>query len=173
MSDNRPTWETTWFTEAETMARRGTCLRRNSGAKIVSPDNDLISSGYTGAPRGTPNCCDIGKCYRNEMNIPSGARYELCRSVHAEMNAIAQAGRERILNASRDGKKCDMYLVTLDKKTGERIDAYSCLLCKRVIINSGIGRVIAYTRSGTKIYLVSDWIEEAKKDPFAELNLGR
>ena len=91
---------------AETVAQRGTCLRRNYGAVIVKND-EVVSTGYVGAPRGRQNCSDIGKCIRNELNIPRGERYELCRSVHAEANAIISASRSQMLGA-------DMYLAGKD-----------------------------------------------------------
>lgn len=81
---------------AQTVAERGTCLRRNFGAIIVKDDN-IISTGYTGAPRGRKNCCDINDCIRDDLNIPHGERFELCRSVHAEANAIIAAARDKML----------------------------------------------------------------------------
>ena len=84
---------------ADVVSRRGTCLRRHYGAVIVKND-EVISTGYVGAPRGRQNCSDLNRCVRQEMNIPRGERYELCRSVHAEANAIISAEREKmIINA--------------------------------------------------------------------------
>ena len=77
---------------AEAVASRGTCLRRNFGAIIVKNDQ-IVATGYTGAPRGRKNCSDLGYCLREKMNVPRGQRYELCRSVHAEANAIISAAR--------------------------------------------------------------------------------
>lgn len=91
---------------AETVTKRSTCLRKAFGAVIVKND-EIVSTGYNGAPRGRKNCSDIGKCIRNELNIPRGERYELCRSVHAEANAIISASRQEMLNSS-------IYLVGLD-----------------------------------------------------------
>jgi len=137
VSRTRPTWDETWFGMAKELVKRGTCLRRNYSALIVTPDNNLISSGYTGAPRGTPNCIDIGECYRNKMNIPSGRNYEKCRSVHAEQNAV--------INASRKGSTsiagCNMYVYGEDAQTGMMVKSAPCLMCKRVIINAGIKKV--------------------------------
>lgn len=138
---------------AETVLERGTCLRRNFGAIIVRHDT-IISTGYTGAPRGRKNCCDLGYCRRESMNIPRGERYELCRSVHAEANAIIAAPRSEMLGST-------LYLVGRDMKTGELVEnASSCAMCKRLIINSGIGRVvIRNTPTEYTIILVSDWIK--------------
>ena len=119
---------------AETVLERGTCLRRNYGAIIVKND-EIISTGYTGAARGKDNCCDIGVCKRKELNIESGTRYELCRSVHAEQNAIISASRKDMLGAT-------LYLVGKEY-SGEYVkDTKPCLLCERFILNAGIERVI-------------------------------
>jgi len=120
---------------AETVLERGTCLRRNYGAIIVKNDQ-IVSSGYVGAPRGRTNCCDIEKCFREEQNVPRGTRYELCRSVHAEMNAIIHASRSDMIGST-------LYLVGKEKASGDYIaNASPCALCRRFIINSGIKNVI-------------------------------
>lgn len=120
---------------AQVALERGTCLRRNFGAVIVKNDV-IVSTGYTGAPRGRANCIDIGTCVRQKMGIPRGERYEFCRSVHAEANAIIAAPREQMLGAT-------LYLVGRDMSTGEIMrDANSCTMCKRMIINAGISQVI-------------------------------
>ena len=138
---------------AQTVAERGTCLRRNFGAIIVRSD-EIISTGYTGAPRGRVNCSDSGVCTRERLNIPKGQRYELCRSVHAEANCIISAPRSLMIGAT-------LYLVCLDAKSGELYgDVEPCLMCKRLIINAGIEQVIVRTSpSEFKIFRVSDWIE--------------
>ena len=137
---------------AETVLERGTCLRRNYGAIIVKND-EIISSGYTGAPRGRKNCIDLGFCRRESLNIPRGQRYELCRSVHAEANAIISASRSAMIGGT-------LYLAGKDMKTGELVsDASSCAMCKRMIINSGIEMVvIRKTKDEYKIVNVSEWI---------------
>lgn len=137
---------------AETVLERGTCLRRNYGAIIVKND-EIISSGYTGAPRGRKNCIDLGYCRRENLNIPRGQRYELCRSVHAEANAIISASRSAMLGGT-------LYLAGKDMKTGELVpDASSCAMCKRMIINAGIEMVvIRKTKDEYKIVNVSEWI---------------
>lgn len=138
---------------AQAVAGRGTCLRRNFGSIIVKNDQ-ILSTGYTGAPRGRRNCSDLGYCLREKLNIPRGERYELCRSVHAEANAIINASRSEMIGAT-------LYLVGRDAKTGELVpDANSCSMCKRLIINAGISRVVVRNTPNdfTAIY-VQDWIE--------------
>ncbi len=120
---------------ADAVSERSTCLRRRYGAVIVNKDQ-IISTGYVGAPRGRQNCSDLGYCIRNELHIPRGERYELCRSVHAEMNAIINASREQMIGAT-------LYLCGREVESGEYIKNSSCCsMCKRVVINSGIERVV-------------------------------
>lgn len=120
---------------ADAVSERGTCLRRRYGAVIVNNDQ-IISTGYVGAPRGRKNCTDLGFCVRSQLNIPRGERYELCRSVHAEMNAIINASREQMIGAT-------LYLCGREASTGEYIKNSSCCsMCKRVIINAGIEQVV-------------------------------
>jgi dCMP deaminase len=122
-----------YLTIAESVSRRSTCLRRLYGAVIVR-DDEIISTGYNGAPRGAYNCCDNGSCAR--MNIPHGERYELCRAVHAEANAIISAPRDQMIGAT-------LYLVGFDYDTGAYIkNTMPCSMCKRLIINSGIIKVV-------------------------------
>ncbi len=138
---------------AETVLERGTCLRRNFGAIIVNND-EIVSTGYVGAPRGRQNCTDIGTCLRQKHNIQRGTRYELCRSVHAEANAIISASRRSMLGGC-------LYLVGKEKETGEYVkNAMPCAMCKRMIINSGVSKV--YVRDDKKNYReydVTEWIE--------------
>lgn len=138
---------------AQTVCERGTCLRRNYGAIIVKND-EIISTGYTGAPRGRKNCIDLGYCYRQSRNIPRGERYETCRSVHAEANCIISASRGDMIGAT-------LYLAGIDVNTGKLVrDADSCSMCKRMIINAGIARVIIReTPSVYRMIDVADWIE--------------
>jgi len=136
---------------ADTVLNRSTCLRRKYGAIIVKED-EIISTGYNGAPRGRNNCCDLGYCTREHLNIPSGERYELCRSVHAEQNAIISCSRRDMIGST-------LYLVGRDAKSGELIPAVSCSLCRRFILNAGIERVISRNgNNGIDIVNVSDWI---------------
>ena len=139
---------------AETVLERSTCLRRCYGAIIVKND-EIVSTGYNGAPRGRKNCIDLGYCTREAMNIPSGERYELCRSVHAEMNAIISAARRDTLGST-------LYLAGREAATGELLrHATSCSMCRRHIINAGIERVII--RTGEVDYQtvdVQEWIDD-------------
>lgn len=139
---------------AESVIERGTCLRRNYGSIIVKNDQ-IISTGYTGAPRGRRNCCDLGYCTREKLNIPRGERYELCRSVHAEANAIISASRNDMIGAT-------LYLVGRDAKTGKLVpNSNSCAMCKRLIINAGISTVIVRNDHDnyTVVDVAKDWIE--------------
>ena len=130
---------------AEAVIERGTCIRRNFGAIIVKND-EIISTGYVGAPRGRKNCCDINMCIREKLNVPRGERYELCRSVHAEQNAIISAERNKMIDST-------LYLVGKDYNTGEYVEnARPCALCKRMIINAGIKEVVV--RNNKKDYTV-------------------
>lgn len=138
---------------ADVVSKRGTCLRRRYGAVIVKND-EVISTGYVGAPRGRMNCSDLGFCIRQQMNIPRGERYELCRSVHAEANAIISAEREKMIGST-------IYLSGREVSTGEYImKSNSCSMCKRMIINAGIETVIVRdTENEYRVIQVQDWIE--------------
>ena len=151
---NRISKENYYLDIVETVLERATCLRRVYGAIIVKND-EIISTGYNGAPRGRANCTDMGYCTREAMQIPRGQRYELCRSVHAEANAIISASR-------RDMVGGDIYLVGRDAQTGELLkDATSCMMCRRMVINAGLERVvIRRSESEFEIVPVSDWVEE-------------
>ena len=151
---NRINKENYYLDIAQTVLERGTCLRRNFGAIIVKNDQ-IISSGYTGAPRGRQNCIDIGRCTREVLQIPRGERYELCRSVHAEANAIIHAARNGMLGAT-------LYLVGKEANTGEYVkNTCSCSMCKRLIINAGISYVVVrIDKTNFKIIDVNDWVKE-------------
>ena len=139
---------------AQTVAERSTCLRKMYGAIIVK-DDVIVSTGYNGAPRGRQNCTDLMSCMRDKLNIPRGERYELCRSVHAEANAIIAASRERMLGST-------VYMVCIDAKTHELVSGTSsCMMCKRQIINAGIEKVVVRdTKDEFRVINVSDWIED-------------
>ena len=139
---------------AQAVAGRGTCLRRHYGAIIVKND-EIISTGYNGAPRGRKNCIDLNHCVREELKVPSGERYELCRSVHAEANCIISASRRDMLGAT-------LYLACLDGKTGELLACTnSCTMCKRQVINAGIQTVIIRdTKDEFRVIDVNKWIED-------------
>ena len=139
---------------AGTVLERSTCMRRCYGAIIVNHD-EIVSTGYNGAPRGRRNCADLGYCTREAMNIPSGQRYELCRSVHAEANAIISAAR-------RDTMGATIYMACKDPDSGELIpDSTSCSMCRRQIINAGIERVVIRdTKTKYRVVYVEDWVRE-------------
>ena len=139
---------------AQTVSERSTCLRKRYGAIIVKNDV-IISTGYNGAPRGRKNCSDIGYCYREQLGIPRGERYELCRSVHSEANAIIAASRENMLGSS-------LYMCCTDPKTGEIIpDTNSCMMCKKLIINAGISKVLKKKKKDSyREISTEEWIED-------------
>lgn len=138
---------------AEVVSNRGTCLRRRYGAVIVKND-EVISTGYVGAPRGRKNCTDLGTCVRVQLKIPRGERYELCRSVHAEANAIISAPRDKMIGSS-------LFLCGIEMDTDEYIKNSSCCsMCKRMVINAGIEKVyIRDTKDEYRVVLVQDWID--------------
>lgn len=138
---------------AETVLERGTCLRRNYGSIIVKND-EIISTGYTGSPRGRENCTNLGYCRREKLNVPRGQKYELCRSVHSEANAIISASRRDMIGAT-------LYLVGRDARTGKLVEnASSCAMCRRFIINAGIEKVvIRITEDEYKVVMVQEWID--------------
>ena len=148
----RVTKENYYLDIAQTVSERSTCLRRRYGAIIVKNDS-IISTGYNGAPRGRKNCCDIG-CYREQLGIPRGERYELCRSVHSEANAIIAASRENMLGST-------LYMCCTDPRTGEIMpNTCSCPMCKRVLINAGIETlVVREDKENYTVYRVADWVE--------------
>ena len=139
---------------AEVASERGTCLRRNYGAVIVKNDI-IVSTGYVGAPRGRANCIDLGFCMRQKLKIPRGERYEFCRSVHAEANAIISAARRDMVGGT-------LYLAGKDAATGEILsDATSCAMCRRLIINAGLKKVVIRTSPTAYTSVdVQDWVEE-------------
>ena len=142
----------TYLNVAEAFAYRSTCIKRKYGAVIVK-DDLVISTGYNGAPRGRVNCSELGYCNREQLRIPSGQRYELCRSVHAEANAIISAARRDMIGGT-------LYLVGRDAASGELLhDTTSCAMCRRMIINSGITRVVnRIGDDGIEIIDVQNWI---------------
>lgn len=136
---------------ADAVLGRATCLRRIYGAVIVKND-EIISTGYNGAPRGRKNCTDINKCKREELQVPQGQRYEICRSVHSEQNAIISAPRDKLLGST-------LYLVGRDAKTGEKLSVSEpCSMCKRMIINAGIKEVVSQNGETIIHTPVEQWI---------------
>ena len=151
--EQRISKENYYLNIAETVLERATCLRRVFGAIIVKND-EIISTGYNGAPRGRCNCVDMGFCTREAMKVPRGERYELCRSVHAEANAIISAARRDMVGGT-------LYLVGRNAQTGELLhDATSCAMCRRMVINAGLSKVIIRTTASEfSVVDVQDWVE--------------
>ena len=148
---------------AQTVAERSTCIRRHFGAIIVKNDV-IVSTGYNGAPRGRVNCSDTGVCLRDRFHVPHGERYELCRSVHAEANAIISASREEMLDAT-------LYMACVNPADGSLFsETCSCSMCKRLIINACIKQVII--RDDREHFRVIDVRQWVKVDDFEELNRG-
>ena len=146
--------KTNYYLDMADVAReRSTCLRRTYGAVIVKNDT-IVSTGYSGVPRGRANCIDLGYCMRQKLNIPRGERYEFCRSVHAEQNAIIAASREQMLGST-------LYLCGREVDTGELIkDANCCTMCKRMIINAGIEKVVVRrTDDEYEEISVDEWVK--------------
>ena len=121
----RVSWDEYFMEIAEIVKTRSTCMRRQIGAVIVK-DNRIITTGYNGAPSGCRHCTEIGSCYRQEHNIPSGERHELCRALHAEQNAIIQAAR---IENTTDG--ATIYVTN-----------QPCVICAKMCINAGIKRIV-------------------------------
>ena len=157
--ETRTSKENYYLDIADAVLNRSTCLRRKYGAIIVRND-EILSTGYNGAPRGRVNCTAIGRCTRDELGIPSGQRYELCRSVHAEANAIISAARRDMLGGT-------LYLVGRDAKTQELLaDTMPCSMCRRHIINAGITQVVVRTGEGAyNVIHVRDWVANDESLP--------
>lgn len=139
---------------AQTVAERSTCMRRKFGSIIVKNDV-IISTGYNGTPRGRKNCDDMGFCMRTHLNIPRGERYELCRSVHSEANAIINAARDQMLGAT-------LYMTCVNPSDSSLYaGTNNCAMCKRLIINAGIARVVVRdTPEEYRVIEVSSWIDD-------------
>lgn len=140
---------------AETVLKRGTCLRRLFGAVIVKND-EIISTGYNGAPRGRVNCTNKKYCNRQKLNIPRGQRYELCCSVHAEANAIISAARSDMIGAS-------LYLVGMDVETMDYPGPISCCpMCKRLVINAGIKDIYCRVDKDNWVHhdVQKEWVDD-------------
>ena len=168
MSIKRPHWDEYFMNIARDISLRCTCLCVRIGAIIVK-DKRIVSTGYIGAPRKTKDCIERGQCLRRQLNIPSGHRYELCRSVHAEQNAI--------INAARDGANIscgEMYIYGTKIHEGEEnlIDIYPCFICKKMIINSGLKKVHLMANDGIKKHDVHDWTKDwQKKDMLDDMDV--
>ncbi len=151
----RPSKDEYYLKIAKEVSKRSTCLKVAIGAIIVR-DDQIIATGYVGAPRKTKSSMEHGFCLRQQLGIPSGTQYELCRSVHAEQNAIINSARAGVslLNG-------DMYIYGEKRETGAVINAFPCFICKKMIINAGLKRVISSTEEGKFIiFHVDDWVKE-------------
>jgi len=151
---NRPTKDEYYLGIAKQVAERATCFRNKGGAIIVKNDV-ILATGYIGAPRKTKDCFERGECLRDKMKIPHGTQYEICRSVHAEQNCF--------LNAARSGSAIfngDMYIYHRDRD-GKEMDSFPCFICKKMIINAGLERVVCSTKEkGIKIFKIADWMKD-------------
>jgi dCMP deaminase len=126
-----------WYIEiAKVISMRSTCIRAHAGAIVVKNDA-IVSTGYSGAPRGEPNCCDMGICERDRLGIEPGERYEICRSIHAEANAIINAAINGV--SIKDG---DMYIYFVRLDGQKKKHGKPCMMCSRMITNAGIRKCI-------------------------------
>lgn len=141
--DKRPSWDAYFMDMAELVAKRSTCIRRNVGAVIVQ-DRRIVATGYNGAPKGIPHCDEIeGGCLRQALGIPSGQRHEMCRALHAEQNAIIQA--------ATSGQSVEGGTIYITHQP--------CVICAKMIINSGIKKIIV--KEGYPDELSTQLLEEA------------
>jgi dCMP deaminase len=129
----RPDWDEYFINIAKAVSTRATCLRRKYGA-VITKDNVIVSTGYNGAPSRMKDCLEVGRCSRKELQIPHGERYELCHSVHAEANAIIRASVDELQGAT----------IYISGSTGEgnECNAEPCMMCKRMILNARIAKVV-------------------------------
>ncbi len=162
----RPTKDVYYWNIAKETAERGTCLSVKGGAVIVK-DDQIIATGYIGAPRGTMDCFERGVCMRRQLGIPSGQRYEICRSVHAEQNALINAARAGV---SVLGSTVFLYFVKRQPEGGVKfVNAQPCFMCKKMLINSGVKRFVGNTEIGELASFdveawASDWKEHDMLD---------
>ncbi len=153
----RPEKDQYYLDIAEVVSKRSTCLKVLIGAIIVKEDQ-IIAAGYVGAPRNTKSSIEHNFCLRQKLNIPSGQQYELCRSVHAEQNAI--------INAARAGVSLlggNMYIYGEQRDSGETINAFPCFICKKMIINASLNRIVTSTKSGEEqfqVFAVEEWVND-------------
>ncbi len=148
----RPNWDEYFIGIAKAVSARATCLRRRYGA-VITKDNIIVSTGYNGAPSGMKDCLEVGKCTRKELQIPHGERYELCHSVHAETNAIIRASVNELEGAT-------IYISGADEGIGE-CHSEPCMMCKRIILNAKISRVI-YSDGNGKFHVMTpkQWLKK-------------
>ena len=154
---------------AKETAKRSTCLCFKTAAVAVK-DRRILATGYNGAPRKTLDCIERGECLRRKMDVPSGHRYELCRSVHAEMNTIINAARAGI---SLDSADLYLYGIRVYNEDNKETPIHPCFICKKMIINAGIKRVIAHQGGGKmKTFDVEDWVRDWQhKDMLEDMDI--
>ena len=160
----RPEKEEYYLNIAQVVSKRSTCLKVLIGAIIVREDQ-IIATGYVGAPRHTRSSLEHGFCLRQKLHIPSGTKYELCRSVHAEQNAI--------INSARAGVSLfggDMYIFGNERDSGATIFAFPCFICKKMIVNAGLNRIIVSLpgNESFKVFKVEDWVREWQEQDILE-----
>ena len=146
MKNERPSKDAYYLNIAAVVGRRSTCIRRQYGPVIVK-NGEIIATGYNGAARGEENCCDTGFCFREANGIPHGEQYEKCVAVHAEQNAILSASRQDMIGST-------LYLAGFEKdKRLSPSQVKPCLICRRMIKNAGIDRVITISDKVTQMNL--------------------
>jgi len=152
MKKLRPDWDEYFIGIAKAVSARATCLRRKYGT-VITKDNIIVSTGYNGAPSGMKDCLDVGKCTRKELRIPHGERYELCHSVHAEANAIIRASADELRGST-------IYISGIDEGRNE-CPSEPCMMCKRMILNSKIARVV-YSKGNSGFIIVDPkkWLKK-------------
>lgn len=138
----RPSWDNYFITIAQAVSRRATCLRRTYGA-VITNNNIIISTGYNGSPCGSVNCCDSGYCQRDALSVPKGERYELCEAVHAEQNAVINGDPAKMAGGT-------IYVAGYNAD-GTLASGEPCLICRRMIANARIERVVYLDKTGEMI----------------------
>ena len=135
----RPAWDEYFIEIAQVVAKRSTCLRRFYGS-VIAKDKILISTGFNGSARGEINCADVEQCVREKLGVPKGERYELCAAVHAEQNAIINGDQAKM-------KEATIYIAGFNFD-GTIASGEPCLMCKRMIKNAMIKRVVYLEEKG-------------------------
>jgi dCMP deaminase len=160
---SRPPKDKYYLNIAKQVNERSTCFRNKGGAIIVR-DDQIVATGYVGAPRKTKSCLEREECLRDKLNIPHGKQYEMCRSVHAEMNAIINAARAGV--SLLDG---DMYIYC-GGRDDKGVDSFPCFICKKMIINAGLNRVVVSQPAAERynIFKVGDWAREWQEQDILE-----
>ena len=148
--DHRPSWDEYFMTLANEVATRTTCMRRAVGAVIVK-DRRILATGYNGVPTGMRHCAETG-CLRQQLGVPSGQRHEICRGLHAEQNAIINAD-----SAAMEG--ATIYIVGVNAD-GSLASGKPCLLCRRMLRNAKLAKVVYYETDGSVVSCRPDEIHD-------------